>query len=102
MTLQIPKYFTRKDLNISGIYFLIKKKRVVYIGRTIDLMGRLLSHQVYSGDYDSIRIIPCDPADFSKYENRWITKFRPKYNRNGWKNLKSFSGKTYTGTFEIV
>lgn len=77
MNIRLPKYFTRADLKLCGIYFLYKRKKLVYIGQTINLLSRLYSHEI---DFDAIRFIPCRQFDLEKYEVRWIKKFKPKNN----------------------
>lgn len=80
MILRIPKYFNFNDLRIVGVYFLMKKGRVVYIGKTTNGLRRLFSHNLM-GLFDKIRIIECNKNKVDFYEKRWIIKFRPKYNR---------------------
>ena len=62
-----------------GVYFLIKDKRVVYIGQTKDWPHRLIGHHIK--DYDSSRFIECDESVKTHYERRWINIFNPKFNR---------------------
>lgn len=74
----------------TGIYFLIKRKKVVYVGRTISFPKRLSGH--CAKDFDSIRFIQCSKENLTKYEDRWIRLFRPKLNI---KNAKADEGKPY-------
>lgn len=80
MILTLPKYFNFEDLRIVGIYFLMKRGKIVYIGKTKNLIGRLWNHGLL-GKFDHIRIINCDESELDRYEKRWIIKFRPKHNR---------------------
>lgn len=83
MTITAPKYFTIDNLKVSGIYFLLKKGKVVYIGQTTNIWGRIIGHQVSYKDFDKIRFIPCYGRRIRlKYERRWIRKFRPKFNKS--------------------
>lgn len=72
----------------SGIYFLIYKKEIVYIGKTKNISHRLAGHG--SKNYEEYRFIPCEEVYLDAYEKRWIEKFKPKYNskRNIEENLK--------------
>lgn len=74
----------------TGIYFLIKRKKVVYVGQTIAFPKRLSGH--CSKDFDSVRFIQCSKKHLTKYEDRWIRLFRPKLNT---KNAKADEGKPY-------
>lgn len=80
MIIELPKYFSRKDMRFSGIYFLIKKGKVVYIGKSIDVLCRAFfgGHRIH---FDSVRVIKCDPKRLSEYERRLIIIFRPKHNK---------------------
>jgi hypothetical protein len=77
MKLNIPKYFTLKDFRVMGIYFLIRRGKIVYIGQTKNIIGRIANHVI---SFDKIRIIPCSKRDLKKYEKRWIIRFKPKEN----------------------
>ena len=70
------------EMQISEIYFLIKRNRIVYIGKSIDLDMRLYNHKIkrkinfdhyyyieYLGDYLSI------------IEAKYILKFLPPENK---------------------
>lgn len=71
-----------------SIYFLLDKKQVVYIGCTMAPDRRINEHKLQGKKFDSSRVIKS--GDFytaRRYENRWISRFRPKYNLKGL-NLK--------------
>jgi len=63
-----------------GIYFLIKKKKIVYIGQTIHWPDRLYGHR--DKDFDTTRFIKCDELMLRYYETRLIKLFRPELNKN--------------------
>lgn len=79
MIIKIPKYFTKDDFKISGIYFLLRRNKIVYIGRTINLINRIYQHS--EKNFDSIRIIKCNIDRLEHYEIRLIRYFQPKYNQ---------------------
>lgn len=90
MILTIPKYFMPDDFHIAGIYFLLRRGRVIYIGKTTNILGRIKQHSHMRKLYDSVRLIPCHEMAMSKYEKRWIIKFQPRYNQydlRRWNNL---------------
>jgi excinuclease UvrABC nuclease subunit len=73
-----PLIPSRDDCN-SYIYFLMKRRRVVYIGQTQSIRARVHVHNCYI-DYDTIRFIRCSSEKLLYYENRWILRFMPKMN----------------------
>lgn len=79
-----------KNRTKTGIYFLLKRKKVVYIGQTISFPKRLSGH--CAKDFDSVRFIECSEENLTKYEDRWIRLFKPKLNI---KNAKANDGKPY-------
>lgn len=60
------------------VYFLIKDKQVVYVGKTNEGLRRPLSHK--NKEYDSIHIIEFDNQFLSVAESYYIAKYKPKYN----------------------
>lgn len=65
---------------MTGIYFLLDKKKVVYIGQSKSLPQRVASHK--DKKFDSIRMIGCAKSKLSHYEQRLIGFFQPKYNKS--------------------
>lgn len=63
-----------------GIYFLIKNKKVIYIGQTKNWARRLYEHK--KKGFDSTRFMVCDKSKLRDYEVRWIRKFKPELNTN--------------------
>lgn len=72
-----------------GIYFLIKDKKVVYIGQTKHFPSRLIGHN--DKDYDTVRFITCEKNVLTRYESRLISYFKPVLN----KKLPAPKGKRY-------
>jgi predicted GIY-YIG superfamily endonuclease len=62
----------------AGIYFLIKSKKIVYIGQTKRFPKRIYEHP--DKEFDSYKFIYCKKEMLIHYEQRWIRFFRPKYN----------------------
>lgn len=64
----------------TGIYFLILRKVVVYVGQSRNLNTRIKCHP--DKNFDRIRLIECSAKKMAYYERRWIRKFNPKYNKS--------------------
>lgn len=68
------------------IYCLIKGKEVVYVGKTINIQSRILTHKKDENkDFDSFSIISKLPNDISdaellKLEEKYIKLLKPKLN----------------------
>ena len=75
----------------SAIYFLIKKNKIVYVGKSRNVIGRIGKH-ILDGlkDFDACAYIHIkdefiDSMGFLEY--KYIKKFRPEYN-NHYKDSK--------------
>ena len=65
---------------MSGIYFLLDGKEIVYIGQTKNFENRLIQHS--NKNFTGYRFIECsDKKRRLLYEARWLNKFKPKYNK---------------------
>lgn len=73
IAITIPKY-----QNVF-IYFLLKENVVVYVGKTAHGITRPLSHK--NKEYDTIKIIYCSKEELDFFEDKYITKYEPKYNK---------------------
>ena len=69
----------------SGVYFLIYKDEIVYIGQSKNIYKRIFDHKI---KFDSIAIIKCKGVfALKELEREYLIKFKPKYNKNvgqGW------------------
>ena len=63
---------------VSCVYFLIKKRKVIYIGQNKHFYRRIKQH-AYK-DHDTYRFIECHSDKLLEYESRWINRFKPKLN----------------------
>lgn len=63
---------------VSGIYFLIKSKEIVYIGQSLHCPKRICEHT--DKDFDDFAIIGCDKDSLDIMESLYILKFEPKLN----------------------
>jgi hypothetical protein len=64
-----------------GVYFLLCRGRVVYVGQTRSLAARISAHQWRSGSFDSIAFIECDAALLGAIETAYIQRLRPEQNK---------------------
>ena len=66
---------------ISGVYFLCKNNRIVYIGRSINVFGRVSEHRNYwRENFDYAYFIEVDEDDLVEAEAALIRKIRPPMN----------------------
>ena len=67
---------------LCGVYFLIKKGEVVYVGQSKQFYSRLMQH-VHDDDkeFDSYTFIVCDPEEVNALERNYIKRFKPRYNK---------------------
>ena len=73
MVITIPKYAS------NLVYFLLKDNEVVYVGQTAQGIVRPFSHR--DKDFDEIKIIYCEKELLNFYEDMFITKYAPHYNK---------------------
>jgi hypothetical protein len=60
------------------VYFLYQDGRLIYIGRTKNLLGRFQRHKVRN--FDEVKIFRCQAKDLRTLEARFIKAFRPEQN----------------------
>ena len=73
---------------VSGVYFLIKQDRIVYVGQSVNVFARIGTHQT-DKDFDSIAWLPCDKGILDKLESIYIHTLQPPLNgrlNNGYIN----------------
>lgn len=71
--ISIPNYQT------TFIYFLLKDNEVVYVGQTKQGIARPFSHK--DKVFDEIKILYCEKEQLDVWENRFIQKYKPIYNK---------------------
>ena len=82
--------------NVSGIYFLISSKKIVYVGKSNNLFMRAFEGKK-NMKFDSFSFVYCSKKCLSYFEGLYIQKFKPKYNKNGFhKNYKKTEKITNT------
>jgi hypothetical protein len=76
--LKIERY---SKTQICGVYFLVKNEEVIYVGKSIDLLTRVVSH-VKTKDFDSFALIQCDEHMLDFEETKYILHYRPIQNKS--------------------
>lgn len=65
----------------SGVYFLTRGNRVVYVGQSTNVFHRVASH-TSSKQFDSMAWVPCDPSSLDRLESLYIHVLKPELNAN--------------------
>lgn len=73
---------------LCGIYFLIAKGQIVYVGQSVDIHRRMAGHRDKDGviggmlekKFDRYAWILAPEHDLGRIERAYIQAFRPKYN----------------------
>ena len=78
--LELPNLLKRSIplAGTPGIYFLFANGQLMYVGRSINLWRRIEEHKRRS--FDSYSFVPCQVADLTRLEARYIDKFKPPWN----------------------
>ena len=63
--------------NNCGVYFLVAKGRVTYVGQSVNVPTRVQTHKRYK-EFDSYCFIPCEKDDLNVLESLYIHAFSPK------------------------
>ncbi len=70
----------QKEDNISGIYFLKKAEKIVYVGQSVNVHARVYSGHI-DKDFDSYEVKEYPQEELDKREQQYIKKLKPIYNR---------------------
>lgn len=66
---------------LRGVYFLLDRGKVVYIGRSVNCYVRIGTHfDECTKVFDSYYVIECKEKELDDLEMQYIGKFMPKYN----------------------
>ena len=69
------------ELQQPGVYFLLSRGEIVYVGQSVDMRRRIGQHfSDYSKRFDAVRFFPCKPEQLIAWEKRCIRAFRPPLN----------------------
>lgn len=65
-----------------GVYFLIKDKKVVYVGQSTNVFGRIGQHRNTAViDFDAYALVPCAKEELNELESRYIVALLPWHNK---------------------
>ena len=67
-----------------GVYFLIKNKKIVYVGQSVNVFVRIKGHS--GKEFDSVTIVRCNKNALDKLESLYIHFLKPEL--NGYMNGK--------------
>ena len=65
---------------VTGIYFLVDKANVVYVGQSVNIFSRVSQHYSDKKQFTSFAYIVCDSAILDKMESLYIHYLKPKLN----------------------
>jgi hypothetical protein len=63
---------------VSGVYFLIRDNRVVYVGQSVNVYSRLSQHK--DKTFDRFAYVPCPPEKLNRLESIYIHVLKPELN----------------------
>ena len=67
--------------NMCGVYFLIAKGSIKYVGQTINLFHRLAQHKRAGKKFDSYSFIPCEQEQLNELERIYCDLLMPDENK---------------------
>lgn len=68
-----------RDEATSGVYFLIRDGRVMYVGQSVDVGARIRGH-ARERSFDAYAMVPCPIAHMAVLESLYIHALRPPWN----------------------
>lgn len=75
------------NIKQAGVYFLLLEGRVVYVGKSQNVLGRAVFHlpqvrrkRPRDKEFDAFAYILCDPADLDALESIYIHALKPPLN----------------------
>lgn len=77
----------------TGVYFLIKNRRVIYVGQSVNIFSRLREHRK-DKDFDSFKFLQCKRHELDVIESKYIYALKPKLNMK-----KDNAGKFIAGKY---
>lgn len=92
--------------SVRGVYHLVKKKEVVYVGKTDNIYSRISIHMnSFFGKFDEVEFYPVgdevSDSELSLLEFKEYVKYKPKYNKQPPVNNKFKSEEFVRDAFQI-
>jgi hypothetical protein len=75
---------------MSGVYFLIRDREVVYVGQSVDVFSRIARHRREGRPFDSFNVMPCEPERMDALESLYIDALVPLFNTSLGTRLPSY------------
>jgi len=66
-----------------GIYFLVKKSTIAYVGQSTQVFARICQHMKMR-NFDAFYWVACDKANLDEMEEYCIEKFKPWMNKSAY------------------
>jgi len=80
MKFEEREFIDLTDTPMVFVYFLIYKNEVIYVGQTTRGLARVYNH-IKTKPFHNIYVIECDPEELDYWEDYYIFKYRPIYNK---------------------
>lgn len=68
-----------RTADYAGVYFLFRRRSIVYVGKTKSVATRISQHRV-SKDFDTVLVMRVPEELLETIEMQWIKRLRPKLN----------------------
>lgn len=68
-------------VSTSGVYFLVEKQHVVYVGQSVNVHARIAAHRI-DKTFSKFAYVLCDVAMLDRLESLYIHVLRPVLNGN--------------------
>lgn len=65
---------------ICGIYFLIRKDQIVYVGQSKNVLRRVARHADDGKEFDHFSVAPCEESELDALERTYILSLFPEQN----------------------
>lgn len=72
---------------LSGVYFLIREGKVIYVGQSVNVFARMAQHEIKN--FERYAYVPCDKKDLNVLESLYIHCLQPESNGMAWDKGKS-------------
>lgn len=77
----------RDKIVLSGVYFLVNKNEIIYVGQSVKTHSRLLTHWAEK-EFDKVFVLQVEKSRLTEVENHYIKKFNPRLNKSNNPNFK--------------
>ena len=81
---EIARRAVTKPRTLCGVYFLLLRDQVVYVGQSVDVMGRVTSHITADPRrlWDSFSVLECQADRLCVTERAYLDQLLPPYNKD--------------------